>query len=404
MRLKPVVLFAGMAITGSVCFTACTSPEPGSAPKVDKNGVPIQTHCPKKISAKVYPSLSGGVIFRIDQTAMNQLIAPDATIEVLAGPGTRYSMITGTSHTLSEGFKWSEGPVWVEYGRYLLFSDIPPNRVYKWNEHEGLSLFLEKSGYTGAKPRLGRTVNGSTDEPGSNGLLIDQQGRLVLCQHGNRQIARLGISLRNPKPIYESLAAKFKGKRLNSPNDGCYNSLGDLYFTDPPYGLEKRMKDPAKELDFQGVYLLTREHLQSKGKGRLILLTDKIPFPNGIALSPDEKTLYVAESSRNTKIHAFNVKDDGTIDDGRVFFDPSPLKRAGKRGGCDGLKIDHLGNLFATGPGGVLVITSEGKHLGTIETGQRTANCAWGDDGCTLYITADMYLCRIRTKTKGVGF
>ena len=403
MRLKLLVLIAGIAITGSLFFTACKSPQTDGQ-KIDKGSVSTQTHCPKKTSIRVYPKLPGGLVSRIDHKAMDKLIAPDATIEVLAGPGTRYSTITGSTHTLGEGFKWSEGPVWVNYGRYLLFSDIPPNRIYKWDEHDGLSLFLEKSGYTGAKPRLGRNVNGSTDEPGSNGLLIDSQGRLVLCQHGNRQIARLGISLRNPKPVYEPLASKFKGKRLNSPNDGCYNSHGDLYFTDPPYGLEKRMQDPAKELDFQGVYLLTREHMQSKGKGRLILLTNKIPFPNGIALSPDEKTLYVAESGRNTKIHAFSIKDDGTIDEGRVFFDPSPLKGGGKRGGCDGLKIDHLGNLFATGPGGVLVITPTGQHLGTIETGQRTANCAWGDDGCMLYITADMYLCRIRTKTKGAGF
>ena len=219
----------------------------------------------------------------------------------------------------------------------------------------------------------------------------------MLCQHGDRRIARLASSLNAPQPTYQTVIGTYQGKRFNSPNDGCFDRHGNLYFTDPPYGLEKRMYDPGKELSFQGVYLFTQG-------GELKLLTDKIAFPNGIALSPDEKTLYVAESGPNTKIHAFKVQDDGTIDEGRVFFDPTQLKAAGKKGGCDGLKIDTQGNLFATGPGGVLVLSPEGKHMGTLSTGTRIANVGWGDDGRTLYLTADMYLCRIRTLTKGAGF
>ena len=342
-------------------FPACETPNTGN--EGGTGGTP------PTLNGNAYPTL--GEVERLDP-ALNRLIAPDAKIEQLA-----------------DGFDWAEGPVWVKYGQFVLFSDIPPNKIYKWSEREGLQEFLHPSGYTGSTPRAG--------EPGSNGLLIDRFGRLVLCQHGDRRIARLGISIRNPKPIFETLADNFQGKKFNSPNDACYNKNGDLYFTDPPYGLEGQLNDPKKELSFQGVYLLNKA-------GEVKLLTDKIAYPNGIALSPNEKILYVAESGPNTRIHAFNLQADGTLDQGRMFFDPKPLQRAGKRGGCDGLKVDQRGNLFATGPGGVLVITPQGKHLGTISTGTRIANVGWGDDGRTLYLTADMFLCRIRTLTKGAGF
>ena len=343
-----------IGIAGFV-FVACESPKPGGNGKVTP---PTTTHCPARPAAKSFPGFSAGEIIRIDVAAMDGLIAPGARIEKLAGPGSRYGSLTGTSHSLAEGF------------------------------------------------------NGVTDEPGSNGLLIDPEGRLVLCQHGNRMVARLGISLRNPKPIYEVLAERHDGKRLNSPNDGCYNSHGDLYFTDPPYGLEEKMADPAKELDFQGVYLLRREHLQANRRGELVLLTKEVTRPNGIALSPDEQTLYVAVSDRNrTHIRSYPVKADGTLGSGGDFFDASPLtaaeraKRPGEwPGSCDGMKVDERGNLWATGPRGVMIISPSGKLLGRIRTGERTSNCAWGDDGCTLYITADMYLLRVRTRTKGAGF
>ncbi len=201
-------------------FSACETPNQDNQ---DKNG-----DTPPTLSGKKYPIF--GKVERLD-SALNRLIAPDAKIEQLA-----------------DGFDWAEGPVWVEYGRFVLFSDIPPNKIYKWSEAEGLQEFLQPSGYTGTTPRTG--------EPGSNGLLMDRFGRLVLCQHGDRRIARLGISIRNPKPIFETLADNFQGKKFNSPNDACYNKNGDLYFTDPPYGLEGKLNDPKKELSFQGVYLL----------------------------------------------------------------------------------------------------------------------------------------------------
>ena len=283
---------------------------------------------------------------------------------------------------LASGFDWSEGPVWIRDGGYLFFSDVPSNTVYRWKEGEGVSVYLKPSGYTGSTPRAG--------EPGSNGLTTDSQGRLVLCEHGDRRVGRVEKDGR-----HVTLADKFNGKRFNSPNDLVYKSNGDLYFTDPPYGLEKNMDDPKKELSFQGVYRL-------KPGGELTLLTDQVSRPNGIAFSPDEKTLYVANSDPLRAVWmAYDVKPDGTIANGRVFFDATSLVGPAKKGLPDGMKVDKAGNLFATGPGGVFVFTPGGKHLGTINTGEATANVAWGGDGTVLYITADMFLCRIKTKTRG---
>ncbi len=283
---------------------------------------------------------------------------------------------------LASGFDWSEGPVWIKNGGHLLFSDVPSNTVYRWTPGQGISIHLKPSGYTGSVPRGG--------EPGSNGLTVDSQGRLVLCEHGDRRVGRV-----NQDGTHVTLADKFLGARFNSPNDLVYKSNGDLYFTDPPYGLEKNVDDPKKEITFQGVYRL-------RPGGEVTLLTDQLTFPNGIAFSPDEKILYVAVSDPKKAIWmAYDVKSDGTIANGRVFFDATSLVGPARKGLPDGLKVDTKGNLFATGPGGVFVFSPDGKHLGTINTGEATANCAWGDDGSTLYITADMYLCRIKTRTSG---
>ena len=307
-----------------------------------------------------------GEIRRLDPR-FDKLVPSDARIEVLAS-----------------GFDWTEGPVWDRAGESLLFSDIPPNSVFRWQEGAGVSLFLKPSGYSGERSRGG--------EPGSNGLLFDAEGRLVLCQHGDRQVARL-----EPDGSQTVLADRYEGRRFNSPNDATYNSQGDLYFTDPPYGLEGLNDDPAKELDFNGVYLL-------RNNGELVLLTKEMTFPNGIALSPDEKTLYVANSDpRRAVWMAYDVLPDGTVSEGRVFFDATPW--VGQRKGLpDGLKIDQDGHLFATGPGGVWVFSPRGEHLGNIDPGEATANCGWGNDGSTLYMTSDMHLCRIRLTTKGQGF
>lgn len=305
-----------------------------------------------------------GTIERNDP-AFDRLVPQEAKIEKLA-----------------DGFDWSEGPVWIKKGGYLLFSDVPRNVVHKWKEHEGTCEYLKPSGYTGSTPRGG--------EPGSNGLTVDREGRLVLCEHGDRRVARLEKDRRKT-----TLADKYNGKRLNSPNDLVYKSNGDLYFTDPPYGLEGNVNDPKKELPFQGVYRL-------KPDGELTLLTDELSRPNGIALSPQEKILYVAISDAKHAVWmAYDVKQDGTIANGRVFFDCTSMVGPERKGVPDGMKVDKEGNLFATGPGGVMVLSPDGKHLGTINTGQATANCTWGDDGSVLYITADMFLCRVKTSTKG---
>ncbi|MDX2035850.1 MAG: SMP-30/gluconolactonase/LRE family protein [Isosphaeraceae bacterium] len=321
---------------------------------------------PDKGTLDAVPTL--GTIERLDPR-FDELVPKDAKVERLA-----------------EGFDWTEGPVWDKKGNFLLFSDIPPNRVYKWAEGmKKPEIHLEPSGYTGEKSRGG--------EPGSNGLLIDGEGRLVLMQHGDRRVARLEEGKK-----FATLVADYQGKRFNSPNDGVFSSKGDLFFTDPPYGLLKLNDDPSKELPFNGVYRLSRD-------GKLTLLTKEMTFPNGIGLSPDEKTLYVANSDPKKAIWmAFPLREDGTIGEGKVFFDATSMVGAGKKGLPDGLKVDAKGNLFATGPGGVLVFAPDGTHLGTFATGEATANCGWGDDGSTLYITADMYLGRVKLTTKGKGW
>jgi gluconolactonase len=245
---------------------------------------------------------------------------------------------------LADGFTWVEGPVWSRRDGALLFSDIPNNAVYRWKEGEGASLFLQPSGYTGAVPFEGR-------EPGSNGLTLDPEGRLVLCEHGDRRIARLEADGRKT-----TLADRYAGKRLNSPNDAVFASNGDLYFTDPPFGLPKAFDDPRKELDFQGVYRLA-------GDGSLTLLTRALKAPNGLAFSPDGRLLYVTDVDADRPAWwVFDVREDGSLANGRVFADARPFTQD-RPGGPDGLKVDRAGNLFAAGPGGVYVFAPDGALL-----------------------------------------
>jgi gluconolactonase len=286
---------------------------------------------------------------------------------------------------IAGGHKWVEGPVWNRKEGYLLFSDIPTNSIYKWQESRGESLFLKPSGYTGKAPFEG-------PEPGSNGLAFDSSGKLVLAQHGDRRIARL-----EKNGAVTVLADRYRGKRINSPNDLVFKSNGDLYFTDPPFGLPKSFDDPRKELPFQGVYKFSKD-------GKLALLTKDIKAPNGIAFSPDEKKLYVSDVNYNRSAWlVYDVKDDGTVTNGRVFADASKWKKP-PFFGADGFKLDKEGNLFGARPGGVSVFASDGTHLGSIETGTPTSNVAWGDDGSTLYVTAGTALYRIKLAAKGVGF
>ncbi len=313
------------------------------------------------------PPTAGFAIQRLDPR-FDRLVPRDAILE-----------------KLDDGCTWVEGPVWSRQGGYLLFSEIPKNAVMTWEEGKGVSLFLKPSGYTGAAAFEGR-------EPGSNGLTFDAAGRLVLAQHGDRRIVRL-----EQDGSATVLADRYQGKRLNSPNDLVFKSNGDLYFTDPPFGLPKAFDDPRKELPYSGVYRLSTE-------GKLTLLTKDIKAPNGLAFSPSEKTLYVSNADPKRPVWlAYAVKDDGTLGQGRVFFDATAWAKS-KKGSADGMKVDKRGNLFAAGPGGVHIFAPDGAHLGSIELGVPTANVAWGNDGSVLYITADTAIYRIRLLTKGMGF
>jgi gluconolactonase len=283
------------------------------------------------------------------------------------------------------GRKWVEGPVWHRKDGYLLFSDIPTNSVIKWQEGKGTSVFLKPSGYSGKAPFDG-------PEPGSNGLTFDPDGRLVLAEHGDRRIGRLEKNGRKT-----TLADRYEGKRINSPNDVVFKSNGDLYFTDPPFGLPKSFDDPRKETPFQGVYKYSKD-------GKLTLLTKDIKAPNGIAFSPDEKKLYVSNADTNNAVWmVFDVKADGTIENGKVLFNATAWTKS-KPGVPDGMKVDREGNIFGAGPGGIHVISPDGKHLGSIETGVPTGNVAWGEDGSSLFITSSNNVYRLKLTTKGAGF
>jgi gluconolactonase len=299
-----------------------------------------------------------GTLLRIDP-AMDALVPANARIEKLSG-----------------GFAFTEGPVWHRRFGHLMFSDLRSNAIHIWDDGEGLSTFMQPV----------CEGESETSSVGSNGLNIDSQGRLILMEHGNRRVSRM----ENGNTVV--LADNYQGKRLNSPNDSAYRSDGWLYFTEPPYGLAGLEDDPARELDFNGIYRLSPD-------GELELLESGQTRPNGIAFSPDERTLYVANSDAENKVWmAYVVRDDGTLGTGRVFFD---INDQNETGAADGLKVDVDGNLFATGPGGVWIFDANGKHLGTIKPDEVPANVAWGDDGSTLYMTARSGLYRIRLSTSG---
>jgi gluconolactonase len=285
---------------------------------------------------------------------------------------------------IAEGFEWSEGPLWLPDQEMLIFSDVLRNSIYKWSEKGGSELYLKPSGYTGEIPRGG--------ELGSNGLLLNNEGKLVLCQHGDRRMAVMESPLDKPAPEFKTLADKWDGKRLNSPNDGVFSSKGDLYFTDPAYGMELRFADPKREMNYTGVFKLSKD-------GVLTLLTDKLSAPNGIGLSPDETKLYVSNTGRGKEAcwMEYKFREDGSIDEGRVFFDASTRKDLGI-GVPDGLEVRKDGIIFASGPGGIMIFTPEGELLGVIKTGQQTSNCSIDYKGKYLYMTANKYIMRIKLK------
>ena len=326
--------------------------------------------------AQTAPFPTIGQIVRVD-ARLDKLIPAEARIEVLAS-----------------GFVWTEGPIWVKDQAVLLFSDVPQNTIYKWTDKEGVTQFLKPSGYTGLGPY--------SDEPGSNGLTIDRLGRLITCEHGDRRITAMPLNGTGGK---RTLADNYNGKRFNSPNDVVAHSNGSYYFTDPPYGMPKKEKDPGRETDGWGVYRIAPDRAGVPGVVSIVI--GDLTRPNGIALSPDEKTLYVAQSDpMRPVVMAYPLQVDGSVGKGRVVFGADGMKKLGLEGGFDGMKVDRDGNLWVTGGRGVIVLsptlgTGPYDLLGHIKVGADTANCAWGDDGSTLYITADMYLCRIRTFARG---
>jgi gluconolactonase len=310
--------------------------------------------------------------------AIGRVVRRDPRLDALLPAGAPLERV-------ADGIEWAEGPAWDRKDGSLLFSDVPSNRIYRWRQGAPLKVELEPSGYTGSAPFTGR-------EPGSNGLAFDREGRLVFCQHGNRRIVR-----RERDGSITVLADRYEGRRFNSPNDLTIKSNGDVYFTDPPFGLPGWFDDPGKEQPYQGVYRLSKD-------GRVTLLTKEVRAPNGIGFSPDEKTLYVANSdAKNPVWYAFEVLPDGTLGKGRIFHDASSW--AGDLPGVpDSLKVDAQGNVWAAAPGGVAVFAPDGTFLGQIETGVATGNCAFGEDGRTLFVAASHAIGRIRTTSRGLSF
>jgi gluconolactonase len=301
-----------------------------------------------------------GSIVRLDP-ALDSLVPPGAKIEKLAG-----------------GFQFAEGPLWRPPDA-LWFSDVVGNVVRQWSTAGKITVILQPGGYVGHDAPPGAFI-------GPNGMAAGADGSVLLCQHGYRRIVRIA----KDRSI-TVLIDRFNGKRLNSPNDLVYRSDGSLYFTDPPYGLIKQDDDPQKELKFNGVFRFQN--------GKLRAVIRDLTRPNGIAFSPDQKTLYIANSDEKHKVWMrYDVGADGSASNGRVFFDVTSEKEDGLP---DGMKVDSLGNLYCAGPGGLWVFSADGKHLGTIKPGETPANCNWGGDGKTLYITARTGLYRIRLSVKG---
>lgn len=305
-----------------------------------------------------------------------------AHLEILDPSLARFIDENPKSDILATGFTWSEGPLWLAASKTLLFTDVPNNAIHSWSEKAGLKTWLTPSGYTGSAPGKGET--------GANGLALSQDGKLLLCQHGDRRVAVMDAPLDDPMPNFITLADNIDGKKFSSPNDVAVRNNGDLYFTDPPYGLHDRDNDPRKETPYNGVYRFS--------KGKVSLLIDTLTKPNGIAFFPDGKTFIVANSDPAKPIwYAFDVDDRDSVYNARIFYDATEAYKK-EPGNPDGLKVDKNGNVFATGPGGIWIFNAQGKVLGKIKLQGGVSNCAFDDQEKTLFVTNGDKVLRIKLK------
>lgn len=344
MKQKPLLILAS-----AVLLASCSKPNSSETPAASSGTPPAGA--PQAV----------GSIARLDP-GLDQIVPKDAVIEKIAG-----------------GFTFIEGPVWKAQDQVLWFSDVVGNVVRQWSPTAGVKVLIEKAGGDPGNVPPGGFV-------GSNGEINDKDGYTLVCQHTARRIMRVSKDLQTT-PLIE----RFEGKRFNSPNDLVYRADGTLFFTDPPYGLAKQDEDPAKEIPFNGVYRLKN--------GKVEAVVKDLTRPNGIALSPDQKILYVANSDEKHKVWMrYDLAENGTASNGRVFFDVTAEKEDGLP---DGMKVDSLGNVYGSGPGGLWVFSPDGKHLGTIKPPETPANCNWGDDGKSLYITARTGLYRIKLAVAG---
>ncbi len=318
-------------------------------------------------------SFHSNIIIDHPKLAELQIHIYDSTANTFIDSNARFQI-------LSEGYVWSEGPIWVDELNALLFSDVPSNKIFRWSENEKAMPYL---GYSGHSCEL-NTESGR----GSNGLILDNKNNLIVCQHGDRRVARMDSDLQTPEPNFVTIADNYKGMKFNSPNDLVMDQSGNIYFTDPPYGMPG---NKTGEIGFNGVFKITPNN-------KVIMLVDSLTWPNGIALSTDQKTLYINQSDPHNKVlYSYDISPDGSLKNGKTLFNFNNLPESYK-GLPDGLKVHNSGNIFATGPGGVHIISPDGRHLALIRTLKATANCAFNSDYSYLYTTTTDLLIRVKLK------
>lgn len=304
------------------------------------------------------------------------------TIEILNSKAKQFLSEKSKVITIASGFEWAEGTLWLKDQQALLFSDVPQNKIYRWSEKDGLSTWLEPSGYTGPKEKK---------REGSNGLLLNDKNQLVICQHGDRRIVVMNAPLSDPEAKFIPLADNWRNQRFNSPNDAAYHD-GMLYFTDPPYGLPGQDEDPEKDLNFSGVFRIGHT-------GAIIMVIDSLLRPNGIGFSPQNEYMYVSDSDPKHAIWMkYQLGVNGNATSGKILYDATDL--VGKENGLpDGMKVHPSGNVFATGPGGLWIFSPEDEVIARIHIPQATANCAFDDTYTHLYIAADSTIIQVTLKT-----